>query len=163
MSPLATSPPQELDRDMRRAACRSSRNCVSTRKRPGCRNPYFQRSKCDCCPLPGSPDTSACLRRICPAASCAITCECETQAARQPQTACHKWRMRKIARQCCRTRHICGGPDKSSPRHAVPASETRLGTAAGLPQSLNGWSEICRLRLAPASGISALPEMWPSG
>ena len=26
-----------------------------------------------------------------------------------------------------------------------------------------GSPEICRLRLAPASGISALPELWPSG
>jgi hypothetical protein len=36
-----------------------------------------------------------------------------------------------------------------------------------LPESLNRFRirppEICRLRLAPVSGISALPEMWPSG
>jgi hypothetical protein len=162
MSPLATSPLQELDRDMRRAACRSSSNCVFTRKRPGCRNPYFQRSKCDCCTLPGSADASAFLNRICPAALSEVILRnhLRMRNASRRQPACHKWCMRKIA---SRIRHICGGPDKSSPRHAVPASETRLGTAAGLPQSLNGWSEICRLRLAPASGISALPEMWPIG
>jgi hypothetical protein len=49
-----------------------------------------------------------------------------------------------------------------------PMSRARMNSAAsadapGFKRPEIRQPQICRLRLAPASGISALPEMWPSG
>src|SRR5450631_1758189 len=67
-------------------------------------------------------------------------------------------------------------PDHGRGLHAPPIGERRSGASSPPSRDFVAWpthkpsksqgirrTGICRLRLAPASGISALPELWPSG
>ena len=79
------------------------------------------------------------------------------------------WRELKNPRRCCRSRpHLRRAYNKSpAPTSAAATSPTGFESSGSEPAVVKGLGiqqpQICRLRLAPASGISALPETWPSG
>ena len=127
---------------------------ISHRRRRHCRSPYFSGPKCISIsrmepPIPAhqAHAIESRLARFSKRSPRTIREECETQ--NRPRRNC------TAAHRECRPFNF-----KRSPKRRDHKIRSHQETSNG---SQIRQSQICRLRLAAASGISALTELWPSG